>query len=238
MLDQVLEWGREGLAYTDADLREDLVGNDGDTANLETLDDILEVTRDGFTFTEIDLQETIESDAGNTTAFTDMDRYRKLLGMARDFSFLLYVGPGLLLAAIGFLGGRGWRGRLTWAAVTLGVTAALAFAALGPVYRGFAEPRVDELIVDATAEAREGATALETLVIDKAVTVARSVADAFRGGLAQRSLLFLIIGAGGLALSVLWPAIARMFGGGVRYAPAPTEPEPEEPVETERQDDP
>jgi hypothetical protein len=238
MLDQVLEWGREGLAYTDADLRDDLVGDDGDTSNLDRLDQVLEWTSEGFTVTEIDLQEAIESDAGNSTTFADIDRYRKLLGTAREFSFLLYVVPGLLLAAIGFLGGRGWRGRLTWAAVTLGVTAALAFAALGPVYRGFAEPRIDELIVDATADAREGATVLETLVIDKAVTVARSVADAFRGGLTQRSLLFLIIGAAGLALSVLWPAIARLFGGGIRYAPAPAEPGPEETEAPERQDDP
>ena len=111
-LDDVLMWTRNGCTYTDTDLRED--------QGEEDVDDVLDWTRNGFTYTDADLREDqgeedvhdfLRLTRGGFTqvdlsdqALEDFDQVRDRMGLVRSLSFLLYVGMGLSLASIGFLG--------------------------------------------------------------------------------------------------------------------------------------
>ncbi len=208
-LDDVLEWGRQGLTYTDADLRKDLMGEGGDTSNIETLDDVLEWAREGFTFTEADLREAVV-EGEDVQSFDAFDRGRKILGQARDFSFLAYLVPLVFLAAIGFLGGRKWLSRLAWAVVALLIAAGITYAVFGPVYHIVAEPLID----DELAQVVSGATGIERLMSDKGIAVGKGVVDTLLSGLESRALLLLIVAAVALGVAILWPTMSRFLGRG------------------------
>ena len=133
-LDEVLDRAHEGFTYTEADLVEDLD------------EDLLLWIRHGFTETDLrDLileSTTAEVDLGEEATFTfalfedfeDFDRIRGWIGLGRSLSFLPFVALGLVLAAIGALGGRSWPGRIGWASVVLGIASLLIYATFSPVY--------------------------------------------------------------------------------------------------------
>ena len=230
-LDRVLDWTRNGYTYTDADLRDDLAGEDGDTSNLETLDQALEWTSEGFAFTDADLRDLVTDDGQNLQAVQDIeqfDRIRGWLGLGRSLWVLLLLVPGVILAGIGFLGGRRWPSRVMWAAVPLGIAGGIAYAAFGPVYLGVAEPFVDDRLAEATRDA----TGAAAVVSDKGVAIAKTVLGDFVSGLAGSALLFLVVGVFGVALAILWPTISRLAGGGPavpgQEGGAPAEPVQEE----------
>ncbi len=199
-LDDALVWIRGGISYTDANLREDLAGPGGDTSGL---DRVLGWMRQGFT--DADLRELLPDDALFDTA-------RGLLGLARSLWFLLPVTLGLWLAGVGFLGGRRWRSRVAWAAVPLGIAAAIVFVASGPAFNSFALPLIDDRIVDVTS----GATGIAELMADKFAQVGRTLVTDIVSGLAFRSLILLIISVSALAAAILWPTLSRIVGRGPR----------------------
>ena len=219
-LDSVLDWARDGYAYTDADLREDLMGEGGDTSTVGTLDLVLDWTREGFAFTDADLRNLVTDEGQDSQAVSDFeqfDRIRGWLGLGRSLWFLLLLAPGVLLAGIGFLGGRRWPSRVMWAAVPLVLGAAIAYTAFGPAYVGAAEPFVDDRLAEATRDA----TGAAAVVSDKGVSIAKTVIGDFVSGLANRALLFLVVGVFGVALAILWPTVSRMAGGGPGEEPEP-----------------
>ena len=137
--DNFLDATRNGVTYNNANLREDL-----GTEKQKTLDQVLKRTRNGAKFTEADLRKALSDAKDGGKALKNLDDVRKWLGLERKLRFLLYLMPALLLAAIGFLGGRRWRSRLAWAAVPLFIAAAIAYAASGPVYSAIAQPMLDD----------------------------------------------------------------------------------------------
>ncbi|MBI4199592.1 MAG: hypothetical protein HY535_03860 [Chloroflexi bacterium] len=201
-LDQVLKATRQGFTYTDADLREDL--KDAGPEAQENFDRALEWIREGFSFTEKDLRKAA-SGPGGAGSLRELDSARQVLGQARQLAFLLYVVPALLLVVIGLLGGRSWRGRAAWAAVWLGLGAAAVYIASGPVYKNVAQPLLDDQITNMT----RGATGVQRIVVEKAVSVARSVASDFVSGLERQALLLLAVAGMALALAIVWPRKPR-----------------------------
>ncbi|MCZ6614784.1 MAG: hypothetical protein O6920_03235, partial [Chloroflexi bacterium] len=202
-IDRVLDWTRNGFSYTDADLRDDL-GTDG----TERLDDLLRWTSVGYT--EADLQDLITNDGDNPEDFEEFDRVRGRIGLGRSLSFLPYVVLALVLAAIGFLGGRSWPGRIGWAAVVLGIASLLVYAAFGPVYDNvvgtFLDNQFDEVRAD---QVRDGAGVFEVVMVDKFLTIGRTFVDDFVSGIASRALVLLIVALAGLGVVTFWPMIFR-----------------------------
>ncbi len=192
LLDRVLTWGQQGLTYTDADLRKHVLKLGGQNA-VDGLDQALEWTRQGFTFTNADLQERLGDSA------QQVDQVRQIIGQFRTFSFLLYLIPALLLAAVGFLGGRSWPGRLAWAGAPLLLASGLAFVAFGPVYQAVAKPALDSAFADAT---RNATSALERLLAEKGVSIAQTAINDFVGGLARTALLLLVVGLVAVGTSI------------------------------------
>ena len=140
------------------------------------------------------------------------DRLRGCLGLARSLWFILLVVPGVFLAGIGFLGGRQWRSRVAWAAVTLGIAAGIAYAAFGPVYHSVVEPRVDKALDEALAEATQDATGIELLMIQKSVVIGKTVIGDFAGGLEVRAWGFFFVAVVAAGLAILWPLLTGPLG--------------------------
>ena len=223
-LDRILEWGRQGLTYTDAGLRDDLSVEDKDR-----LDQVLEWTREGFTYTDADLRELATGEEETQEAFEQFDQTREWLGLARSLLFLLFLLPGVLLVMIGFLGGRRWTSRVAWAAVALGIVAGIVYAAFGPAYHGVAKPFADDRLDERLAEATRDATVIEQLVAEKGVDVARTAIGDFVGWLESWALLLLIISIVVLGLTILWPGLSWLMRGGQREEPEQPDLGPEAP---------
>ena len=103
-----------------------------------------------------------------------------------------------LVATAGLLGGQSWRGRLAWASVTLAVAAAMmllvSVVSIGPLL----QTAIGEVKTEAVEEL-DSPTAV--LGVEKALDVARSMADEVLGGIVRNSLLLFVVGVVGIALS-------------------------------------
>ena len=102
---------RDGFSFTAENLRE-LVLEYGGQNNLDLLDDVRSVLRDGFSVTQDDVTEQFDADD-----VASLDDVRGYVNTARSLLFLFGVALVVVAAAIGFLRGRGWWGRLGWRAL-------------------------------------------------------------------------------------------------------------------------
>ena len=232
-IDRVLDWTRNGFSYTDADLRDDL-----GTDRAERLDDLLRWTSVGFT--EADLLDLITDDGSNIQAvadFEEFDRARGWIGLGRSLSFLPYVVLGLVLAGIGFLGGRSWPGRIGWAAVVLSITSLLVYLAFGPVYDNVVGTFINDEFDEVRAnQVRDGASVFEMVMVDKFLTIGSTFIDDFVSGIATRALVLLIVALAGLGVVIFWPWIFRpsrpvvALADGPRAEASPAWDAPDEPT--------
>jgi hypothetical protein len=201
-LDSVREIIGQGWTYTDVDLRKDL-GED----KVEVLDDVRAALSDGWTYTDIDLRKDMYN-AGEEEALGNLDTFRSQLSRARDLRFLVYILLALLLALIGVLGGRHWGSKIAWAAATLGIAAAIAFVASGPVYGSVGHRQIDNLRADLLQDV-EGPTQL--LAAEKGLDVLQTVADDFLAGIERSSLMLLVIALVVFVVSLAWPKLFRRW---------------------------
>ena len=131
-----------------------------------------------------------------------------------------------LLVIVGFLGGRGWSGRVVWAGGLLLVSSGIIFAIFGPGYDKLAKSGpiydavgvsdLDELREDALIEIADGSGAYpETsrLVANKVFDVIESVSDRFTGGIARSSLTLVIIGLIAVVAAIFWEVIVSTVRG-------------------------
>ncbi|MDP6494610.1 MAG: hypothetical protein QGI09_04160, partial [Dehalococcoidia bacterium] len=124
-LDNVREIMGQGWTYTDVELRENL--SEGYS---NVLDEVRAALSDGLSYSDVDLREDL-ADVEDGAVLDNLDTFREQLNRARNLGFLVYILGVVLLALIGVLGGRDWRGRIAWAAATLGISSAIVFAASG-----------------------------------------------------------------------------------------------------------
>lgn len=213
-LDDALAWIQAGITYTDVDLREDMAGPGGDSSDLDT---VLGWMREGFT--DADLRDLLTDGGQGADALARFDRFRGWMGLARNLWFLLPLTLGLWLAGIGFLGGRRWRSRVAWAAVPLGIAAAVVVVTAGPAFNSVALPLIDEEIAEATS----GGAGIAGLMAARFAEIGRNVVTDIVSGLAFRSLLLLIISVTAVAGAILWPTISGLVGLGPKEGPAPAD---------------
>ena len=188
-LDGLRKAFREGWTYTDADLKEDLI-SEGDESDVQALEDARELLRDGWTFTHTDLRQNLR-ESGGEEAVSELDRVRNLLSrswLARIPLFLIWV---VLLAAIGFLGGRTWWSRLAWASATLSISALVAIIAYTVALEAVVPQAVEAWREEALRDGNLGPTA--ALLVDKASSTAGMVADSFLGDRVRASSVMLLV---------------------------------------------
>ena len=241
---QVREWLTSGYVYTSSDLREDLAKSDftgsdeawnalGDATRLlyiensekvRNLDRVRGWMANGLSFSSNDLERKLQED---TESF-DFDRFdaaRKGLGLVRDFSFLGWVFLIALLGLAGFLGGRTLSGKLTWAAVFLGIAGLVIYVAAGPVYEAVPGSMLREGINEALADT----DGVNKVILTKVTEVTLNASDDFVSGIKFQGLLFLAVG-----LSVL--AATKVQALVLRRGRRPEEPVPVEASTTYAQD--
>lgn len=182
ILGQVRELIQNGLTYTSADLQADM-----GAAEYRMIEDIRQQIADGFTFTEVELQELMTSAGGQTEQSQTFNEMRSWLGIVQSWKIAVWIIPALLLAAIGFLGGRRWSSRLIWAASVLVVIAIITYIIAGPVFSATAQPRIDEALMQAVSQA----DSFQSLMINKGITIAHNSIDSFVGGIKTQSFILL-----------------------------------------------
>ena len=209
----------EGFAFTDTDLREALAMAEyegtvpwdslneptrlklvEDSENVETLEEIRKRITKGLTLTDPDVREWT---AGNSDR--NFDQIRTRVGQARELRYVGWLILAGLLGAVGLLGGRGIPSKVAWAAVFLGIAAAIVWAASGPLYSRYAEPEIRSSLVEAFLEA-EGVAAV---ALEKANTMIISAAGDFASGLANQALAFLAVAVVAFGVAMLWPILRR-----------------------------
>ncbi len=212
-LNDALGWIRNGLVYTDADLRKTLREQDNAfedpdnflnvSSNEEALDKVLKWTRRGVSFTDQDLRELLAKN--DSQASENLDQVRSTVSTVRKFLPLLYVVPALLLLIIAFLGGRKWRSRIAWGAAFLLIASAITYAATGPVYRAVVEP----IIRDSMQENITTTDKLTSIVTEKASDMGLTAIADFFSGIERTALLLLVLSVLAIAGTIVWTIVGK-----------------------------
>ncbi len=187
---------RDGFTFTDADLLEEF-GEDH-----ETIEDVREWAAADYLFTEQDLHELMVKEDGSMAAddWQTVEDVRDIVGTARTWLWPAWLVPALLLAGVGFLGGRHWYSRIIWAASALAVASLIVYIAFGPVFSALARPEIDQAIAEAVGQ-NEGVMAVAD---DKAVAVAQDTVDSFIGGIDTLAIVLLVASLVIIAAAVFW----------------------------------
>ena len=200
-LSQARELVQSGLIYTDEDLRNDL------GADYETVENIRQRIASGFIFTEKELQDWLSGGgAGQVQTFASL---RSGLGTARQWLMVVWVIPVLLLAAVGALGGRGWRSRLIWAASVLAIMALIAYIVFGPLFSAMVQPQLDAALLPMGGQA-EG---LGAMVAAKGVIIVQNSIASFIGGIKSQALGIMAVSILLIGLAAAWPTLSRIRRG-------------------------
>ena len=156
--------------------------------------------------------QAVDSTFGNVETADDLlERVRDWFKKSRQFRWVVYLPLILLLVVIGFLGGKGWTGRVIWGASFLLVFAGVIFVVAGPVYislasTGFAEAR-ERTLAEIDAQADDQFLNTSRLAAEKGLDVAESVAGEFVSGIRGASLNLAIIALVAIAAAIFWQAL-------------------------------
>ncbi|MDP6101856.1 MAG: hypothetical protein QF579_00890, partial [Dehalococcoidia bacterium] len=169
------------------------------------LDEVRAALSDGLSYSDVDLREDL-ADVEDGAVLDNLDTFREQLNRARNLGFLVYILWVVLLALIGVLGGRDWRGRIAWAAATLGISSAIMFAASGPVYSSIGQSRINDLRADVM---QDMTSPTQLLAVEKGLDVVQTLADDFLDGIERSSLMLAVLAAMAFAATRLWPKFVR-----------------------------
>ena len=229
LLDKFRGFLRDGCIYTERDLVRPrpegaLCPSIYHEQLSDRVDDVRSFLSDGFTYTHVDFRrdvgEFIDGVDANApldpprvellfipdTAIDILDLNRSWLSWTRDNKWIFYLPLVLLLVVIGFLGGRGWWGRLIYAASFLLVTSAILILAFGPVYANATSGRFDEQREEAIQEINEDADtklpSTSRLVVGKGFDMVESVANDFSSGMRTSAITLAFISIIAIAATV------------------------------------
>jgi hypothetical protein len=197
MLAEARDFVRDGFTFTDADLYEEF------DEQQQNIDDVREWVATDFLFTEQDLHEYMVDDEGGGIAegeWQNMQDVRGIMGAARNWLWLAWIVPALLLAGVGFLGGRHWYSRIIWAASVLAVAALIVYIAFGPVFSAMARPEIDEAIAEAVA----GNEGISVIAADKAASIAGDTVDSVIGGTGTLAIVLLVASLAVIAAAIFF----------------------------------
>ena len=118
----------------------------------------------------------------------------------------------IFLVVMGFLGGRGWSGRIKWGSSSLLVSATIIFILFSPVYAVGSSIGLDNARDQALEEINSADDYSETawLAANKGFDIAESISDGFASGIAVSSLTLAIIAAILLTVAILWSQIVGL----------------------------
>jgi hypothetical protein len=204
ILDKVREIISHGWIYTDIDLRADLLSKQGE-GSVNRLDDVRAALSGSWRYTDVDLREDLIG-GGDQEILDNLDTFRSQLGRARDLRFLVYVLWALLLVAIGVLGGRNLWSKIGWAAVTLGIAAAIVFVASSPIYNSIGQSQIDD---QRAAVLQDIESPTQLLMAERGLDVAQTVANDFLAGIGSSSMLLLVVALTVFGISLVGPKLFR-----------------------------
>ena len=229
LVDEVRKILRDGWAYTDEDMKRDLARLDGNA--VESLEKVRSFLSDGWTYTHLDLrkdlalQNTVPPSRNDLffvpdTRTEQLDIVRNWLDWARTLKWLIYLPMILLLVVIGFLGGRGWSGRVIWSASFLLVSAGIIVIIAGPVYGSFSSAGFDEAreqaMVEIDAQANDDFLITSRLLANKGVDVGESIADDFASAIRNSAINLALISVAAILIAAYWNRITGVI---IRYLP-------------------
>ena len=215
LLDETRAFLADSWSFTDVEFRgwmSDLSWNTSTRGALE--DSFGNPPRFGLGTLKIDL----------TSQSAALDSGRDTLNFFRAYRWVAWVPMLILLVALGFLGGRGWSGRVIYAGGQLAVAAGIIFVLFGPAYDQFSSSglivgdlevqSIDDLRAEAMKEidveiARVGNDFPETtrMAANKAFDIMESVIDGFTSGIAASSFGLLTIGIVAILAAIFWTLI-------------------------------
>ena len=178
----------------------------------------------------MDLLDVAEVDVEEGKTLRNFDRFRSRIDLARDLRLLVFIPLFLSLVSIGFMGGRGWYGRIAWAGGYLVVTAGIILIVSGPIYDRYAGDAIDKGREEALEEIQDSDSNFKgtvRLAAEKGFEVVTNIGDEFSDGVARLSGILALVGLVGLGGSLAVPPILKRYKGGRR----PERPEPEERAE-------
>ena len=218
------------MELTEADLR-DAVREDGGDEALDALDDLRDLFRVGWTYTDADLRNDLSEEDrttlddvrsllsdGYVIEFTADDRagWEGSLEGAGDWAdtvrrtrWVAFAVATLLLVAVGALGGMSWRGRVTWGAAALLVSAALIALVWGPVYQAASGAALDAARDEIATDPGAAFALTADVLSDKLLDVIVMVTDELAGGMARNGLLLAALAVVVLAVTISWDRIAE-----------------------------
>lgn len=195
VLDELRDTVSDGWEYTDADLLEELNSDEE-----QTLNDFRDWTKNGYTVTEADLTDAA---ADADVDMESIDETRHWIGTGRTWLWAAWIIPFLGLVCIGFLGGRNWRSRLSWALAVLLLASLAVYLVISFVYPSVGEPRLQDIMLDSSEY--EG---LAAQVADKGNEVIENSVGAFLDGIHAKTL-YMMIGSAVVIVGVICWSVVR-----------------------------
>lgn len=214
-LDDLRALMRDGWSYTDADLRQDLLERAGPSA-VTRLDSAREILSSGWEYSDADFMADLQ-EHGDPSAVQTIEGLRSRASQARALRWVLLVVTLALVAAVGFAGGRTWRGRASWAAAAVTASALVIYILVRVTHSALVEPRLqavrDQLLVRPVSN--DGPFQdTSVLIATRVADVLESMVDSFILGLSRYSLTVLVIGLVVLTASIagprFWRAVTRV----------------------------
>jgi len=191
ILDDARRWVRDDYTYTDADLKDEMTLD-----QQKTFEDARDWVANGYTVTEQKLRDKIaENDPQNLQRLDDA---RSAIHTVRSWMWAIALLPFVLLLAIGFLAGRGWKGRVLWAFITLFVTSLIIFVSLTVIQSHVFKPEIRD------AFDLSNKSGLELVMLQKGQEVAVNVSDSFVGGIETKVMVSIIVSGLVLAGTIVW----------------------------------
>ena len=215
------------VSYSEQDLRLSLEEDGGPDA-LVALDDVRSVFAESWTYTDADLRADLADDEDALDLIDDLraalstgydietSDALEAAGAGRGGAWLPALVTAILLAAVAFLGGRSWRGRLAWAAAVLLVAAAVIAVVSGPVYQSVSGAVFDEIRGELTTEPGDRFAVTSDLLVDKVLEVVERAVDDFTAPIARISLILAVAGAIAVVAAFFW---GRLSPGPAREQP-------------------
>ena len=206
----------DGVSFTEQDLI-DALAIENDPASRVDAEALLQVLAAGVVITEKNITDNLIP-----SAVQQLDDVRGYVNRGLSLRWLLWVLVLMPLIAIGFIGGRGWAGRLKWAGGVAAVCALIVYSgiAVGWSFIDVATDYIPDYEANLSAEFRANYPRLTVeLVSDEPVERLQRALDSWQRGWRNQTVPWMFAGIVVFAAGAAWPRVNTWRGG--RTPPLP-----------------